>query len=307
MKNKVITGLIIVFFLFFLWGCNNNSLSTTETNEPVVETTISPTLQITAIPPTITPTPEPAAAIVNEDRILLSDFEEEYLRYKDAYMSSDVVLDETIARATVLENMLDVLLLAQGARKIGFQISDDIYQQRVDNLVSQLGTVEQLNSWMDKNHYSAESFKRLYMLEIEAAHMRDSILESVPKSAEQIRARQIMVQSKSMAEQIYSQLQSGADFATLAWIYDPITGGELSWFPANYLVIKEVEDAVFLLNAGEYTPIIATDYGYQIVQVIEKVNDKTLTQDALFSYQRSALINWIQENKQNSSISILIN
>lgn len=307
MKNKVITGLIIVFFLTFSWGCNNNSLNTIETNEPVIETTISPTLQNTTIPPTITPTPEPAAAIVNEEPILLSDFEEEYLRYKDAYMSSDVELDETVARATVLENMLDVLLLAQGSRKIGFQISDEIYQQRVDNLVSQLGSVEQLNDWMDKNHYNAESFKRLYKLEIEAAHMRDSILESVPKSAEQIRARQIMVQSKTMAEQLYSQLLSGADFATLAWIYDPITGGELSWFPANYLVLNEVEDAVFLLNAGEYTPIIATDYGYQIVQVIEKVDDRTLTQDALFSYQRSALSKWIQENKQNSSISILIN
>ena len=307
MKNKVIAGLIIVFFVTFSWGCNNNSLNTIETNEPVIETTISPTLQITTIPPTITPTQEPAAAIVNEESILLSDFEEEYLRYKDAYTSSDVDLDETVARATVLENMLDVLLLAQGSRKIGFQISDEIYQQRVDNLVSQLGSVEQLNDWMEKNHYSAESFKRLYKLEIEAAHMRDSILESVPKSAEQIRARQIMVQSKTMAEQIYSQLQSGADFATLAWIYDPITGGELSWFPANYLVLKEVEDAVFILNTGEYTPIIATDYGYQIVQVIEKVDDRTLTQDALFSYQRSALSKWIQENKQNSSIFILIN
>jgi parvulin-like peptidyl-prolyl isomerase len=307
MKNKVIAGLIIVFFVTFSWGCNNNSLNTIETNEPVIETTISPTLQITTIPPTITPTQEPAAAIVNEEPILLSDFEEEYLRYKDAYTSSDVDLDETVARATVLENMLDVLLLAQGSRKIGFQISDEIYQQRVDNLVSQLGSVEQLNAWMDKNHYNAESFKRLYKLEIEAAHMRDTILESVPKSAEQIRARQIMVQSKTMAEQIYSQLQSGADFATLAWLYDPITGGELSWFPANYLVIKEVEEAVFLLNAGEYTPIITTDYGYQIVQVIEKENDRPLTQDALFSYQRSALSNWIQDNKQNSSITILIN
>ena len=307
MKNKVITGVLIVFFLFFSWGCNNNSLSTTETNEPVVETTNSPTIQVPLITPTITQTPEPAAAIVNEDRILLSDFEEEYLRYKDAFANSENELDETVARATVLENMLDVLLLAQGARKNGFQVSDDIYQERLDNPVSQVGTEEQLNSWMSKNHYNAESFERLYKLEIEAAHMRDSILESVPKNAEQIRARQIMVQSKTMAEQIYSQLQSGADFATLAWIYDPITGGELSWFPANYLVIKEVEDAVFLLNAGEYTPVLATDYGYQIVQVIEKVEDRPLTQDALFSYQRTALSKWIQDNKQNSSISILIN
>jgi len=307
MKKKVVIDCLIFIFLTFSWGCTNNSINPTVTDAPVLEITNSPTIQLTPIPPTITPTPEPAAATVNGDRILLSDFEEEYLRYKDAFSKTETILDETIARATVLENMLDILLLAQGARKSGFQITEEIYKQRLEDLVFQIGTQEQLNNWLEKNQYSAESFERLYKIEIEAAYMRNTILDSVPKSAEQIRARQIMVQSKTLAEQIYSQLQSGVDFATLAWIYDPITGGELSWFPANYLVIKEVEDAVFSLNPTEFTPIIATDYGYQIVQVIEKVNDRPLTQDALLSYQKAALAKWIQESKQNSSISILIN
>ena len=141
---------------------------------------------------------------------------------------------------------------------------------RNERIISLHNWVKKLVTWKAENHYSEESFTRLYKIEIEAAFMRDSIMQAVPVTAEQIHAKQILVQSKALAEEIYTRLQSGADFATLAWIYDPITGGELSWFPRNYLVLKDVEDAVFLLNPGEYTTILPTDYGYQIVQVLER-------------------------------------
>ena len=241
---------------------------------------------------------------MNGEGILLADFEEEYLRYQDSINKSGVELDPVVGKATVLENMIDVLLLAQSAREDGFLITEELFQERKNNLVAQLGDEQKLDRWIAENHYSEESFTRLYKIEIEAAFERDAILKSVPLTAEQIHAKQILVQSKALAEEIYNRLQSGADFATLAWIYDPITGGELSWFPRNYLVLKDVEDAVFLLNPGEYTPILSTDYGYQIVQVLERETDRLLTQDALFTYQRRALKDWLQDKKQSSVITI---
>ena len=116
-------------------------------------------------------------------------------------------------------------------------------------------------------------FARAYHLDLEATWMRNIILAQVPARAEQIHARQILVQNKALADELYQRLQAGADFATMAWGYDPLTGGELSWFPRNYLVLKNVEDAVFALQPGEFTPIIQTAYGYQIVQVVEREAD----------------------------------
>lgn len=307
MKNFIVLLFSFVVTLILFTGCNNSSQVITQTPSPVIETETIEITKNSEVPPTVTPTPEPTAAIVNGERIYLADFEEEFLRYKDAIQKSGLELDEEIGRATVLENMIDVLLLAQSARENGFQLTNEIYQARYEKLLIELGEESNFQNWVETNHYSAESFERFYKLEIEAAFMRDKILDSVPKNADQIRARQIMVQSKTMAEEIYAQLQSGADFATLAWIYDPITGGELSWFPRNYLVIKEVEDSVFSLNVGEYSQIIATDYGYQIVQVIESEKGRALTQDALLAFQRTALDNWIQERKQNSAISVEVN
>ncbi len=44
------------------------------------------------------------------------------------------------------------------------------------------------------------------------------------------------------------QLQAGADFATLAYRYDPLTGGDLGWFPRGVLTQPAVEEAAFSLQ-----------------------------------------------------------
>jgi peptidyl-prolyl cis-trans isomerase C len=169
-------------------------------------------------------------------------------------------------------------------------------------MVNTAGGEEQFNEWLRTNHYADESFLRLFKIEIEAAWMRDRIVGEVPKRSEQIRARQILVQSKSLADEIYQRLEAGSDFATIAWTYDPLTGGELSWFPRNYLVLKNVEEAVFNLQPGQYTPVIETPYGYQIVMVMERELDRPLTQDALLTHQRIALSNWVQDQKAKSDL-----
>lgn len=299
MKNKFYTLALLLTFIFAS-GCQNSPSSTPASNTPQSTNSNTQIVVEVTLTPTITPTPLPAAAIVNGERILLSDFNEEYLRYQDAATRAGKEIDQKTSQAVVLENMIDTVLLAQGARSAGFTLTDEMYTERV----SKLGSSDNLGQWIIDNHYSQESFSRLFGLEIEAGQMRDQILAAVPTSAEQVHARQITVQGKQRATDIYNQLEAGADFATLSWIYDPITGGELSWFPRNYLVLPQIEEAVFALEPGQYTQIIETDYGYQIVQVIEKELDRPLTQDALLAYQRKALADWVQSAKTASQLTI---
>ncbi len=304
MKNHWLSNFILLSLLL-ISACQRSPQSTavktqkgTDASNPTVTATI-------AITPTATPVPPPTVAIVNGERILQADFDEELRRYQDAAAAVGKTIDVEVDKAVVLEDLIDLDLLAQAAREGGFELSDEMVQQRREALINSLGSEEKLQSWLSANHYSSESFDRSYRIEIEAAHMREQILAEVPTTAEQIHARQIMVQSKLLATNIYNQLQAGADFATLSWMYDPITGGELSWFPRNYLVIPEIEEAVFALQPGEYTEIIATDYGYQIVQVVEKEMARPLTEDALLAFQRSALADWVQKAKSSAQIEIL--
>ena len=305
-KSVYIVILFIIAFSLISGGCQNSTPETASSaTAPVTTEPVLPTE--TLVPPTATVTPQPMAATVNNEGILLEDFNGEYQRYIDASNLSDTAPDDKVAKATVLESMIDNVFLAQAARENGFELDDTLLSQRYDEVVKSAGGEELFSEWQRTNHYSNESFLRLFKIDIEAAWMRDRIIGEVPTRVEQIRARQIMVQSKSLADEIYQRLEAGADFATIAWSYDPLTGGELSWFPRNYLVLKNVEDAVFNLQPGQYTPVIETPYGYQIVLVMERELDRPLTQDALLTHQKIALSNWIQDQKAKSDLKIEIN
>ncbi len=305
LRHFIINSLIILS----LWGlsaCKPNQTTTLpEDPKPTQENQGTQVVQPTATDlPTPTSTPLPAAALVNGEAVLISDFEEEYQRFLDGVALSKQDIDEETGRAIVLEDMIVTTLLAQGARAAGFELTDEFYQTRLTLDSIRSGGRDLFNQWLTDNHYTEESFQRLYRLSLEAGWLKEKIIGEVPLEADQVRARQIMVQSKTLADQIYQQLETGADFATIARIYDPISGGELGWFPQNTLVLPGVEEAVFILEPEEYTPVLDTDYGYQIIQVMER-GVRSLTQDALLNYQNQALRNWVEEQKNQSDIKFL--
>lgn len=296
-----------IFFLslIFLVACTNNST----TSEPGVISNdpLDPTITDVAPIPTstleVTPTPdEPMVATVNGEGIRLQDYEDELRRYEAAVVALGNDYDEALGSEIVLNTMIDTMLLAQAARTNGFDLTTENYDLKLQELISSAGGESQFQEWMQTNFYTQESFDRLYKLEIEATWMRDKIIAEVPTRDEQIRARQILVSSRSLADDIYTQLENGADFDYYAWGYDQLAGGELGWFPREYLVLPEIEQAVFNLQPGEYSQVIESTYGYHIVQVMERALDRSLTQDALIQKQKKAIANWLSSQKESSSI-----
>lgn len=296
-----------IFFLslIFLVACTNNST----TSEPGVISNdpLDPTTTDVAPIPTstleVTPTPdEPMVATVNGEGIRLQDYEDELRRYEAAVVALGNDYDEALGSEIVLNTMIDTMLLAQAARTNGFDLTTENYDLKLQELISSAGGESQFQEWIQTNFYTQESFDRLYKLEIEATWMRDKIIAEVPTRDEQIRARQILVSSRSLADDIYTQLENGADFDYYAWGYDQLAGGELGWFPREYLVLPEIEQAVFNLQPGEYSQVIESTYGYHIVQVMERALDRSLTQDALIQKQKKAIANWLSSQKESSSI-----
>lgn len=258
--------------------------------------------------PTLEPTPteEPMAARVNGEGILLSEYQAELQRYQAALQANGETFDQASASKEVIDELVNQTLLAQAAAAQNYSVDDATLQSRIDKLTGEAGGEDALNTWMSQNYYTADSFRQALKREIAATWMRNQIITAVPTTAEQVHARQILVQSQSEADSILAQLQAGTAFDTLAYQYDELTGGELGWFPRGYLLQPDVENAAFSLEAGAYSAVISTSNGYHIIEVIEKDPQHTLSPDALLFVQRQALGKWLEQQRSQAKIEITI-
>jgi len=250
------------------------------------------------------PTPEPLAAVVNGERLLLADYEAEVERY---VLTMGVESSQTLAETqqlAILDQMIDETLLIQAAVEAGYELTDEEFEQRLRGLEEAAGGADALNGWMEANGYTAETFAASLRRSITAAWQRDQIIGQVPESNEQVHARQILVRDGELASDILGDLRSGADFATLAFRYDPLTGGELGWFPRGFLLVPEIEEAAFALQPGETSEIISTTYGYHILEVIERDEQRPLEPGALKTLQRQEIENWLKERREQGQIEI---
>lgn len=253
-----------------------------------------------------TPTEEPMAVRVNGTGITIAEFQNEQWRLKDAQAATGEELDEEEQVNLVLTELVGQVLLAQSASSEGYFVDDATLQTHIDELIAQAGGAEQFMSWLQTNHYDETGFRQTLRRQLAAAWMRDKIVSGVPTTAAQVHARQILVSDRATADSIYQQLQAGTDFATLANQYDALTGGDLGWFPRGYLYVQAVEDAAFGLSAGQYSTVIESDYGFHIIQVIERNESQPLSADALHGLQEKAVQDWIDAHWASSTIEVLV-
>jgi peptidyl-prolyl cis-trans isomerase C len=265
----------------------------------------------TALPSTPSATPEPLAALVNGEGILLADFEAEVARFEAAQAALGTDL-ATLGdyRGQILQGLVDRRLLAQGATAEGGGLSQEAALAETERLALDLGSTEALEAWMSQNHYTLESLIRGLREEMLAAEMVARIAESVPAEVEQVHARHILVASREEAEGLHEEILAGADLGELALTFslDLSTrpaGGDLGWFPRGYLTTPEVETAAFLLEPGGTSEVIESGLGFHIVQTLERAT-RPLQPDALERLQETAVENWLEARRQDSAIELLI-
>jgi peptidyl-prolyl cis-trans isomerase C len=296
--------LILAFaFMFLVNACNGSTATAvaTQGTDQETATPFQPTIAFTA-----TATMEPMAVLVNGEGILLADFQEDLLRFQNATSNQHQEVSAEDANQRVLSDLIGQTLLAQAAVQGGYLVDETTLQARIDELAQKLGGNDVLAAWETQNGYSDASFRRFLKLSLESAWERDQIITSVPSTADEVHARQILVKDADLANQIYQQLQAGDDFEALAFQYDPLTGGDLGWFPRGYLFKPEVEAAAFELQAGQYSSVIQTDYGYHMIYVIERDPQHPLSPEARLELEQQALDQWISDQRSSGDIQVSI-
>lgn len=291
--------LLLVTFTLLLAACNGGG----PTPAPILASPTQPSPTETPTPVIPSPTPLPLAARVNGEGITLEEFQAELARYRSAYDQAGEHSDAE-SENRVLDDLIDQVLLAQAAQEAGFVLDEATLQAHLARLAEQAGGEHELATWIEKHGYTAASFQNALRRSIAAAWMRDRILEAVPQAGEQVHARQILLDSAANADAVLRQIRTGVDFATLAAEYDPLSQGDLGWFPRGYLLEEAVEQAAFDLQPEEISAVIETRLGFHIIQVIERDELRPLDSDARLIWQTRALADWLAGRRAESQIEI---
>jgi len=288
-KPRFLTQLILILALG-ISACA--SIGTSSTPTPQLPT-------FTPVPPTATP--PPSVAMVNGEYVTTAEFQAELARYKSAQTSLGITVSEEEANKVVLEDMIAQVMLAQAAREANFNLTESDLKSRLGALAESIGGTGALSAWQSAHGYDDASFQIALKRSAEAAWMRDKIIADVPTSVEQIHLRQILTYNEEDARAALEELKAGTDFDEMAALYDTITFGELGWVPRGYLLDAKAEEAVFALQVGTYSDVIATDAGFHIFKAIER-GDHPLAPDALLTVQELALRDWVAEQRAKSEI-----
>ncbi len=128
----------------------------------------------------------------------------------------------------------------------------------------------------------------------------------VPVIQEQVWARHILVATEEEAKTVLERLNSGVEWNIVANELSTDTsnsanGGDLGWFPRNYMV-KEFEDAAFAMQVGEISQPVKTEFGYHIIQVVGHEQERPLTVEVLDQVKQSIWSKWLEGVKANKKI-----
>ncbi len=113
-------------------------------------------------------------------------------------------------------------------------------------------------------------------------------------------------QTLALANELRQRLLNGEDFAKLAAEYsdDPgsaAQGGDLGWFGRGRMV-SPFEEAAFSLPVGEISEPVKTDFGYHIIQVLERDSAHPKDENQLAQERIQAFQTWLNEQLAREDI-----
>lgn len=243
-------------------------------------------------------------AVVGGNVILLSDVENEYIQY----MLQGNVKGGQALRCRVIEELLFQKLLLVQAEVDSVQVTDKQVENELDRrmryFISQIGSKEKLEEYFGKTTVEIKEDLRgrikdhLMIQEVQSkitANVKVTPAEvmdfynSIPKDSLPLISSEYEIMQivkkppvseteiamvKEKLNSIRERVLKGEDFSTLANLYsmDPgsmTKGGNLGQIGRGE-TYPEFEAAAFSLKPGEISPVIKTEKGYHIIQLIDR-------------------------------------
>jgi peptidyl-prolyl cis-trans isomerase SurA len=291
-------------------------------------------------------------AIVNEDIILLSDLERAMAPMREklkqaGYSEAQQGIYLADQQAPMLKKMIDDKLTEQQAKRLNLTVSEEDADKAIerfkainrmsDNDLERMLKLEGLTQETFRSQIkeqlvqtkivNREVKSKIVITDVEIKayydaqvrqftgvtkyHLRHILMKPATSATEEReKVRQEM-------QRMHERLKAGESFESLAKVYSQAAtaqgGGDLGAFESRMLSAP-IRDALVGLKAGEFTPVIDTEQGYQIffVQELLQTGGKSLEeatpeiQEKLFAeVVEEKFKTWLQELRQRAHIQIV--
>ncbi|MHB0869503.1 MAG: peptidylprolyl isomerase [Chloroflexota bacterium] len=156
-----------------------------------------------------------------------------------------------------------------------------------------------VHSYLAAYGLTESEFRNLVETQLLYQKLEDAMGTEVATSAEQLHARHILVETEEKAKEIAEKLKNGASFEEVAKAESTDTatkenGGDLGWFPRGQMV-ADFEQAVFGLPVKQISDPVNTSFGWHIIEVLEKEENRPLDEQALAQRKSQALPEWLSQ------------
>jgi len=167
------------------------------------------------------------------------------------------------------------LLAAEGV-KAGLDKDPEVQSQLAllkENLIAQ-AELKKMDSALAVSDADLQKYYDAHKSEYEEVKARHILIAFKGSPAAQAGKKELTEdEAKAKAEDLRKQIVGGADFAALAKkesddVGSGSQGGDLGSFTHGQMV-PEFEKAAFEAKVGDVTPVVRTQYGYHIIQVLE--------------------------------------
>jgi parvulin-like peptidyl-prolyl isomerase len=123
---------------------------------------------------------------------------------------------------------------------------------------------------------------------------------------EQIHARHILLPDEEKAKEALAKLEGGADFAELAKQESTDTstkdkGGDLGWFPRGAMV-EAFQEAAFGLQPGQRSGIVQSQFGFHIIEVLERDSNRPMDEQQLRNARAQAVEKLLGDRRNSPDV-----
>jgi peptidyl-prolyl cis-trans isomerase C len=287
-------------------------------------------------------------ATVNGTKIKRADLENAIQGYaieqlrKTADQLSDKELTEL--RELALEKLLARELIFQEALLYGLIATEEAIDEEKYKIIANFPSEEEFYATLEKAGIDAIAYHRMLRQDISVNLMTAKKVADLPDPADaDIEAmykkhpEKMIRRGRVRASHILSKLSDGNEEKALLKIRDlqeqvtaenfaelaqqhsdcpsSTAGGDLGWFRKGDMV-EQFEEVVFSMQVGEISDVVATQFGFHLIKLLEREEDTSLTLDESrpqiigFIKEESSskmLKEWVDELKERAEISFFDN